>query len=103
MTMSPKLHAWIALVVMTGPLAVGQVSVSVFDSSSGRPIPDAVVKLSLEDGTEVQAESDARGRADFAVQPGASRLKIEKQGYADLLDPERRGRLAVSANSTAIG
>jgi hypothetical protein len=102
--MSSKLHAWFALVVMTGPLAVrGQVSVSVFDSSSERPIPSAGVKLSLEDGTEIQAESDARGRADFAVQPGAHRLKIEKQGYADLLDPERRGHLAVSVNSTAIG
>jgi hypothetical protein len=73
-----------------------QVSVSVFDSSSGRPLSGATVLVAGEDGPAAEADTDAEGKAAFAgLRPGAYWLRVEKSGYVDLLDPRGQGRPVV--------
>ncbi len=86
-------------------LRADQASTSVLDSSSGRPIAEAAVLLSREDGTVVEAETDSEGQATFPeLGPGAYWIRAEKPGYVDLLDPHGRGRLMVvsAANKNAV-
>jgi hypothetical protein len=87
------------------PLRGAQVSASVFDSSSGRPVAGATVQLSRDDGPVAAAETDAQGQAAFpGLRAGVYSLHVEKTGYVDLFDPGGRGRSAVvsSANQAPI-
>ena len=87
-------------------LRADQLPVSVFDLNSGRPVSEATVVLSREDGTVLEAETDSEGQAAFPeLRPGAYWVRAEKTGYADLLDRSGRGRPIVvsAANKNPIG
>jgi hypothetical protein len=94
-------HALLPLLLAGCSLALSadRLSVSVFDVNSGRPVSEATVVLSREDGTVLEVETDSEGQAVLPeLRPGAYWVRAEKAGYVDLLDRNGRGRpIVVSA------
>lgn len=64
----------------------------------GRPVPNAVVKIVGEAGTEAETETDDRGRFERAVPTGTYGFEVRADGFA----PERAVLTLEGSEATAV-
>lgn len=69
-------------------------ALTVVDSGSNQPIPEASVTISCGEKVLAESETNAKGQISLPDLPRCTyRIRVEKEGYLDLLDVRAHGRL----------
>ena len=95
------------LTLVAGEVRQGLVTGSVFEDTTGLPLSEATVLLSMAGKPDQRALTDSRGRYAFVAEEGAGRITITKAGYTQVDRPHvsvlsNQGRRIMDARLTPL-